>query len=211
MLDKSYDELIAVNTRNSLEDDEIKKIIGKTSDVYTQLELIREKVVLETKMSLENTEYSSLYNGRLNVYQAEEILTKIFKITPHSNGNYRIISPDGKNEIAQPLLQIAYVLMPTITIDEFTMLKALIGLFEGVPDEPAYYGDDTDNDTDYYDDDYYDGIDDENDTETGEEDEDEEIEENNRYDESRENDYENEENDDENDEESDSYEDNCKD
>lgn len=210
MLDKSYDELIAVNTRNSLEDDEITKIIGKTNDVYAQLELVREKVVLETKMSLENTEYSSLYNGRLNVYQAEEILTKIFKITPHSNGNYRIISPDGKNEIAQPLLQIAYILMPTITNDEFTMLKALIELFEGIPDEPAYYDDDTspDNDTDYYDDDYYDGIDDENDNEVGEEDDEgEKVEENNSYDENRENDYENE----ENEEESASYEDNCKD
>lgn len=207
MLDKSYDELIAVNTRNSLEDDEITKIIGKTNDVYAQLELVREKVVLETKMSLENTEYSSLYNGRLNVYQAEEILTKVFKITPHSNGNYRIISPDGKNEIAQPLLQIAYVLMPTITIDEFTMLKALIGLFEGIPDESAYYDTSSDNDTDYDDDDYYDGIDDENDNEIGEDDEDEEVEENNRYDESRENDYENE----ENEEEPANYEDNCKD
>lgn len=201
MLDKSYDELIAVNTQNSLEDDEIAKIIGKTNDVYAQLELVREKVVLETKMSLENTEYSSLYNGRLNVYQAEEILTKVFKITPHSNGNYRVISPDGKNEIAQPLLQIAYVLIPTITIDEFTMLKALIRLFEGIPDESAYY----DNDTDYYDDDYYDGIDDENDNEIEEnDDEDEEVEKNNRYDESRENDYENE-------EEPTNYEDNCKD
>ena len=202
MLDKSYDELIAVNTRNSLEDDEITKIIGKTNDVYAQLELVREKVVLETKMSLENTEYSSLYNGRLNVYQAEEILTKVFKITPHSNGNYRIISPDGKNEIAQPLLQIAYVLMPTITIDEFAMLKALIGLFEGIPDESAYY-----DDADHYDDDYYDGIDDENDNEIGIDDEDEEVEENNRYDENRENDYENE----ENEEEPANYEDSCKD
>ena len=208
MLDKSYDELIAVNTRNSLEDEEITKVVSRTNDVYAQLELVREKVVLETKMSLENTEYSSLYNGRLNVYQAEEILTKVFKITPHSNGNYRIISPDGKNEIAQPLLQIAYVLMPTITIDEFTMLKALIGLFEGIPDESAYYDASSDNDTDYDDDDYYDGIDDENDNEIGEDDdEDEEVEENNRYDESRENDYENE----ENEEEPANYEDNCKD